>query len=86
MRTIAPPAATPSPDAGYQAMLDQAAAAVDRIRQQIITARNAEPARRAHSLTDLVTHLRTAADRLQEQLRQHADDCWPPLPPTDEAP
>lgn len=86
MRTVAPSAAIPSPDAGYQAMLDQVAAAADSIRRQVASARYAEPNRRTPVLADLAAHLHTAAEQLQEQLRRHADDGWPPLPPTDEAP
>jgi hypothetical protein len=86
MRTIAPSAATPGPDAGYQAMLDQLAAAVDRIRRQVAVARHAEPGRRTSTLTDLATHLHNIGEHLQAQLRQEADNGWPPLPPTDEAP
>ncbi|MGI5243207.1 hypothetical protein [Dactylosporangium sp. CA-139066] len=86
MRTTALSAAVPSPDTGYQAILDQIGAAADSIRRQVASARHAEPGRRIRALTDLAAHLHTAADQLQEQLRQQADDGWPPLPPTDEAP
>ena len=86
MRTVAPPAAIPGPDAGYQATLDQVGAAADSIRRQVAAARHADPGHRTPVLADLAAHLQAACEQLQEQLRRHADDGWPPLPPTDEAP
>ncbi|MGI5185523.1 hypothetical protein ACQEVZ_55700 [Dactylosporangium sp. CA-152071] len=86
MRTAAAPAEVPRPDAGYQAMLDQIAAAADSLRRQVASARHIEPARRSTVLADLAARLQTAAGQLREQLHRYADDDWPPLPPTDDAP
>ncbi|MET7391881.1 hypothetical protein ABZS66_00070 [Dactylosporangium sp. NPDC005572] len=85
MRTIAPPAAAPAPDTGYQALLDQLTAAVDQLRSQVALARHTDPGQRRTVLAALAGHLHAAGAQLHQQLLR-VDDGWPPLPAEDEAP